>query len=148
MLFRSKSCTPAEAAKLRGMASWAAGNTFGRVARLGLRALKTRQYQKEEGFGMNEQLEMGLRFLMGILPRLSPRSTRIIGPTPRPTVVYSDASWPERMTAEEAVARGEPPRVGWVVFSPGERPKGYSMELGREFISALFPRQKIGRAHV
>ena len=109
-LLEKRSCTPAEAAKLRGMASWAAGNTFGRVARLGLRALKTRQYQKEEGFGMNEQLEMGLRFLMGILPRLSPRSTRIIGPTPRPTVVYSDASWPERMTAEEAVAKGEPPR--------------------------------------
>ena len=42
-----QSCTPAEAAKLRGVASWAAGNTFGRIGRLGLRALKTKQYQKE-----------------------------------------------------------------------------------------------------
>ena len=140
-LLEKKSCTPAEAAKLRGMASWAAGNTFGRVGRLGLRALKTRQYQKEEGLDMNEQLELGLRFLVGILPQLGPRSTRIVGTTPRPTVVYSDASWPERMTAEEAVAKGEPPRLGWVVFSPGERPKGYSMELGREFLTTLFPRQ-------
>ena len=140
-LLEKKSCTPAEAAKLRGMASWAAGNTFGRVGRLGLRALKTRQYQKDDDSNMNEQLEMGLRFLVGILPQLGPRSTRVIGPTPRPTVVYSDASWPERMTAEEAVTRGEPPRLGWVVFSPGERPRGYSMELGKEFVSALFPRK-------
>ena len=37
--------------------------------------------------------------------------------------------------------KGEPPRLGWVVFAPGERPKGFSMELGREFVSALFPRK-------
>ena len=51
-----KTCTPAEAAKLRGMASWAAGNTFGRVGRLGLRALKARQYQKEATSNLDEQL--------------------------------------------------------------------------------------------
>ena len=42
-LLTKGTCTSAEAAKLRGMASWAAGNTFGRVGRLGLRALKVRQ---------------------------------------------------------------------------------------------------------
>ena len=41
-----QSCTPAEAANLRGVASWAARNTFGRIGRLGLRALKTRQYTR------------------------------------------------------------------------------------------------------
>ena len=83
-LLTKKTCTPAEAAKLRGMASWAAGNTFGRVGRLGLRALKARQYQQEATHDMDEQLQMGLQFLIEVLPRLGPRTTRIIGPTPRP----------------------------------------------------------------
>ena len=140
-LLHKGTCTPAEAAKLRGTASWAAGNTFGRVARLGMRALKSRQYQKENTVELDEQLRMGLRFLVETLPALGPRSTRIVGPTPRPTVIYSDASWPENMTAEEAVSAGEPPRLGWVIFTPGEKPKGFSMELGKEFTSILFPRK-------
>ena len=140
-ILRKQTCTPAEAAKLRGVAGWAAGNTFGRVGRLGLRALKSRQYQQGDFVGIDEQLHTGLRFLMEIMPRLEPRSARILGPTPQPTIVYSDASWPERMTAEEAMEKGEPPRLGWVVFNPGERPVGFSMELGREFVSALFPRK-------
>ena len=140
-ILRKQTCTPAEAAKLRGVAGWAAGNTFGRVGRLGLRALKSRQCQKDDSIGIDEPLHMGLRFFIEIMPRLHARSARIMGPTPRPTIVYSDASWPERMTAEEAMEKGEPPRLGWVVFAPGERPKGFSMELGREFVSALFPRK-------
>ena len=140
-ILRKQTCTPAEAAKLRGVAGWAAGNTFGRVGRLGLRALKSRQYQKDDFIGIDEPLNMGLRFLIEIMPRLNARSARIMGPTPQPTIVYSDASWPERMSAEEAMEKGEPPRLGWVVFAPGERPKGFSMELGREFVSALFPRK-------
>ena len=140
-LLRKRSCTPAEAAKLRGMASWAAGNTFGRIGRLGLRALKTRQYQKDDSTHLDEQLQMGLRFLVEVLPRLGPRTARIVGPTPRPVVVYSDASWPESMSMEEAVRTGEPPRLGWVAFTPGERPRGFSMALGREFVSVLFPRE-------
>ena len=140
-LLMKGTCTPAEAAKLRGTASWAAGNTFGRMARLGLRALKSRQYQKENTVELDEPLLMGLRFLVETLPELGPRSTRILGPTPKPTVVYSDASWPENMTAEEAVDRGEPPRLGWVIFTPGEKPRGFSLELGKEFTSILFPRK-------
>ena len=140
-LIRKSSCTSAEAAKVRGVASWAAGNTFGRVSRLGLRAFKIQQYQKENTAGLDEHLEMGLRFVIETLPMLGPRSTRILGPTPKPTVIYSDASWPEKMTAEEAVKKGEPPRLGWVIFSPGERPKGFSLELGREFMAVLFPRK-------
>ena len=140
-LLMKSSCTPAEAAKLRGVASWAAGNTFGRVGRLGLRALKSRQYQKEPTTTLDEQLTMGLHFLIGTMPLLGPRSTRILGPTPSPTVIYSDASWPQWMTAEEAVEAGEPPRLGWVVFNPGERPRGFSLELGRQFMDVLFPRK-------
>ena len=140
-LMEKASCTPAEAAKLRGVASWAAGNTFGRAARLGLRALKSRQYQKENTAVLDEQLEMGLRFLIETLPVLGPRSARIMGPTPQPTVIYSDASWPQFMTPEEAVMKGEPPRLGWVVFTPEGRPQGFSLELGLEFMAVLFPRK-------
>ena len=136
-----KTCTPAEAAKLRGVASWAAGNTFGRVGRLGLRALKTRQYDKDAGALLTEDLLMGLRFLVEIMPEIGPRETRILGPTPRPTIVYSDASWPQWMSMDEAVDKGEPPRLGWVIFAPGERPQAFSMELGRQFVAALFPRK-------
>ena len=80
-----KNCTPAEAAKLRGVASWAAGNTFGRIGRLGLRTLKTRQYQKDANVELTEELLMGLRFLVEVMPEIGPRETRILGPTPRPT---------------------------------------------------------------
>ena len=133
-LLAKKTCKPAEAAKLRGMASWAAGSTFGRVGRLGLRALKTRQYQKEATSSLDELLQMGLQFLIEVLPRPGPRTTRVMGPTPEPTVVYSDASWPQWVTPEEAVRAGEPPRLGWIIFQPGADPRGFSMELGRELI--------------
>ena len=55
-------------------------------------------------------------------------------------MVYSDASWPQWTAMKEAVEKGKPPRLGWVIFTPGERPRGFSMELGREFLSAFFPR--------
>ena len=143
-LLTKGTCTPAEAAKLRGIASWAAGNTFGRVGRLGLRALKMRQYQNAGDHALDEQLRMGLNFLVEVTPTIGPRTARILGPTPQPTLVYSDASWPDvrdQRTAAEAAEAGEPPRLGWVIFRPGERPRGFSMELGREFVDALFPRR-------
>ena len=84
---------------------------------------------------------MGLHFLIEVLPRLGPRTTRVMGPTPQPTVIYSDASWPQWVTPEEAVRAGEPPRLGWIICQPGAEPWGFSMELGREFITALFPRK-------
>ena len=143
-LLMKGTCTPAEAAKLRGVAIWAAGNTFGRVGRLRLRALKTRQYEKAEYYALSEQLHMGLNFLREVMPNIGPRTTRILGPTPMPTVVYSDASWPdvrEGRSAEEAAAAGEPHRLGWIIFRPGMKPLGFSMELGREFTEALFPRR-------
>ena len=55
--------------------------------------------------------------------------------------IYSDASWPQWVAPEEAVRAGEPPRLGWIIFQPGADPRGFSMELGREFITALFPRK-------
>ena len=140
-LLAKKTCTPAEAAKLRGMASWAAGNTFGRVGRLGLQALKVRQYQKEATSSLDGQLQMGLQFLIEVLPRFGPRTTRILGTTPQPTVIYSDASWPQWVTPEEAVRAGAPPRLGWIIFQHGAESRCFSMELGREFITALFPRK-------
>ena len=139
-LLAKKTCTPAEAAKPRGMASWAAGSTFGRVGRLGLRALKTRQYQKEAAPSLDEQLQMGLQFLIEVFPRFGPRTTRAMGPTPHPNVVYSDVSWPQWVAPEEAVRAGELPRLGWIIFQPGAAPRGFCMELGRGFITALFPR--------
>ena len=142
LLLARGACTPGEAAKLRGSATWAAGNTFGRAGRLGLRPLKDRQYQGQtESNEMNDDLRVGLEFLKEVLPRMQPRPTRIVGASPPPVVVYSDASWPQNMDLTEAVKMGEPPRLGWVIFVPGERPKGYTMILGKEFVDALLPRK-------
>jgi hypothetical protein len=80
-----------------------------------------------------------LRLLMEILPRLRPRHARVLGSQPPPVVVYSDASWPdprEPMTADTL-----PPRVGWVIFSPGSKPHGFTMQLGKEFVDFLIPRK-------
>ena len=142
LMLERGTCTPAEAAKLRGTAAWAAGNTFGRAGRLGLKSLKDRQYQaQDETNEVTEDLRLGLQFLKEVMPRMQPRPTRVMGVSPPPVVVYSDASWPQYMDLEEAVRTGEPPRLGWVIFVPGEKPRGYTMVLGKEFMDALLPRK-------
>ena len=104
--------------------------------------MKDRQYQgPAESNEMNDDLRVGLEFLKEVLPRMQPRPTRIVGASPPPVVVYSDASWPQNMDLAEAVKMGEPPRLGWVIFVPGEKPKGYTMVLGREFVDTLLPRK-------
>ena len=138
----SGSMTPAEASKLRGLSGWCAANTFGRAGRLGLSQLKTRQYSKElQDFRLDENLRMCLMYLITILPMLQPRQARVFGRLTPPVVVYSDASWPEGVQTEDVLESFVPPRVGWVIFRQGERPHGYSMQLGRSFLRLLLPRK-------
>ena len=76
-----QSMTPAEASKLRVMAGWCAGNTFGRVGGLGLAQLKKRQYATDlRDFKLDDPLMIGLQFLIFVLHFLAPRSAQIFMP--------------------------------------------------------------------
>ena len=95
-VLRAGVCTPAEASKLQGIAGWCAADVFGRIGRIGLGALKRRQYQAAaEPIALDEDFTVGFKFLMEVLPTLPAREVRIIGQTAAPTVVYPGASWPE-----------------------------------------------------
>ena len=54
------------------------------------------------------------------------------GAAGRPTIVYSDASWPEW---------SQEPRLGWIVCRPDKEPLGYTMELPEQFVRLLLPRK-------
>ena len=135
-----QSMTPAEASKLREMAGWCAGNTFGRVGRLGFAQLKKRQYATDlRNFKLDDPLMFGLQFLIFVLPLLAPRSAQIFEVVGRPTIVYFDESWPEWW--QEPADVPEEPRLGWLVCRPGRRPLGYTMELREQFVRLLLPRK-------
>ena len=135
-----QSMTPAKASKLRGMAGRCASNTFGRVGRLGLAQLKRRQYSTDlKDFELDAPLMFGLQFLIFVLPFLAPRSSQIFGAAGRPTIVYSDASWPE--WSEEPADVLEEPRLGWIVCRPGKEPLGNTLELREQFVRLLLPRK-------
>ena len=139
---RSNRMTPAEASKLRGVSGWCASNTFGRAGRLGLAQLKRRQYSKDlADCALDLPLRLGLVFLVQILPALGPREAHLVGKPGKPVLVYSDASWPTCMQADEIMHAMEPPRLGWVVFPPGKQPRGFTMKLNNEFLQLLIVRR-------
>ena len=136
------SLTPADASKLRGMGSWCSGDTFGRAGRLGLSQLKARQYDSElNDFSLTPALKGGLEFLTTVLPKLRPRDVQVFGKLSKPVVVYSDASWPENVSCEEALESSIPPRIGWVIFRPGEIPVGFTLLIDQCFLSMLLQRK-------
>ena len=122
----AESCSPAQAAKLRGVAGWAASATFNRIGRLGTGPLKQRQYHDKDS-GITPELQEAFDFLTLVLPRLGPRRVTLTAP-PRPRLlVYSDASWPSSFDAESG-----PPRLGWIIFQEGQLPRGRSALLPPE----------------
>ena len=119
-------CTPAQAAKLRGVSGWAASATFNRIGRLGTGPLKQRQYY-DKGREITPMLDEAFDFLTLVLPQLEPRRVELAAP-PRPRLlVYSDASWPSSFDKDSG-----PPRLGWVIFQEGQRPLGRSALLPQE----------------
>ena len=68
-------CSPGEASKLRGKSGWASTSLFARLGRLGLAALKSRQYS-DESHDLTIQLTEALKFLQ-VIDRIPPRVVRL-----------------------------------------------------------------------
>ena len=134
--------TPAQASKLRGKAGWASSNLFARLGRVGLSALKDRQYWTEvKSFGIKHgsHLEKALMFLRDVLPQVGPRSVPLWTRPVQPTVIYSDAAWPSDWDGSKEI---KIPRIGWVIFTPGCRPKAFSMTVNRSITGHLLERRQ------
>ena len=139
-ILKGKPCTPGTAAKLRGKAGWASTNLFARMGRVGLAALKARQYYQGDSYEMTPRLKEALIFLthLGSIP---PRAISIRGDIRKPLLVYSDASWPSKFDGEkEAII----PRIGWVIFDPlnPSAPKGFSLIVNESITSRLIEREQ------
>eukprot|EP00969_Alexandrium_andersonii_P112642 4977879-Alexandrium_andersonii.AAC.1 len=63
---------------------------MGNCGRLGLAALKARQY-RDDTEALAPQLGEGLAFLLAMLDAAGPRSVQVAGSRGPPVVVYSDA---------------------------------------------------------
>ena len=129
-------CTPAQAAKIRGQAVWTSTHTFNMVGRLGLAALKRRQYY-DTSSAISEHLDEGFRFLSKVLPLIPPRQLNLLESDKAPVVIYSDASWPCSLDGTQ----NDPPRVGWVIHVPGMTPRAWSMILPPEAMRGWMPRK-------
>ena len=118
------------ASKVRGKAVWAGGLTFGRLARLGLRVLKEKQYHGPPEVSEDDAAE--LRFLAMLLRRLPPYTVRVDGRRARGHVLYTDAS-----LEEDGILR-----AGWVCFTKdGRRPQGSTLTIAPEIVETWVPRK-------
>ena len=91
-LLDSGTCSPGEAAKLRGRLTWAASAMFGRCARGGQGPLCARQYS-DGALDITDELRSALLYVQALVQVVSPRVITL-GQTDAPTfIAYSDASW-------------------------------------------------------
>ena len=81
------------AAKLRGVSCWMATNSHGRVGRIGLGAIKLRQYAKDGAVALTEQLNVAFDFLLELTATIPPRVVDLMRPSPVPLLAYSDAEF-------------------------------------------------------
>ena len=139
-ILRKGSCTSAEASKLRGKAGWASTNLFARLGRVGLAALKQRQYSEGSNTGITPQLRDALRFLTTI-SSIPPRLVSLRGDIRRPLLIYSDASWPSKQDGEKETTI---PRIGWIIFDPhsSSPPLGFSMIVDDTITTRLIQREQ------
>ena len=139
-MLSSNSCTPAAASKLRGKAGWASTNLFAKLGRIGLSALKDRQYSTNYSPLLNQELKEALQFLAQI-DRVPPRSIDLRAPKLPPLVIYSDASWPSRTDGSKEITI---PRIGWIIFDPLSKgpPRGFSTTVGDPILRHLIVREQ------
>ena len=78
-----ENCTPGRASKLRGKTGWAATNFFGKCRRVGLAAVKNRQYDPKRRSNFTTELKEALRFLTVALLWAPPRVVKIVPPIVR-----------------------------------------------------------------
>ena len=95
--------------------------TFGCLGRIGLSALKARQYDLSGTKDVDGQLAYSLRFLMRMLSLVPPRVVTVLGAPQPHLVIYSDASY-EALPAGQISRLQKPPRIGWLLFDTLDRP--------------------------
>jgi hypothetical protein len=81
-------CTPAQASKIRGVAGFTATAIFGRLGRVGMAALKQRQYTDTSPWGLSFGLLRNLTFLHFINGAVAAREVDVL-PHPRPVVIIA-----------------------------------------------------------
>ena len=115
-------------------------NSFAKIGRIGLAALKQRQYwDTSKGVKQGSQLEAALELLRDFFHRIPPRVVDLIKPSRKPIVVYSDASWPSERDGDKSL---KIPRIGWVIFIEGQRPVAFSMVVGKSITENLLKRKQ------
>ena len=108
------------------------------MGRTGMSALKTRQYfEKDTRIEHDSRLHKALLFLRFMLPFAPCRRIVLSKPARPPTIVYSDASWPSDRDGEKKILI---PRIGWVVFTPSEKPIGFSCISNESILKRLIDR--------
>ena len=139
-MLRSDSCSPSAASKLRGKAGWASTHLFAKIGRIGMSALKARQYYGGKSYKLNSQLREALSLLIR-LHEIPPKLFDMSAIRLPPLIIYSDASWPSRMDGAKETTI---PRIGWVIFDPhrGTRPQGFSMTVSESILSRLIVREQ------
>jgi hypothetical protein len=139
-MLQSRRCTPAAASKLRGKSGWASTHLFAKIGRVGLSALKTRQYYEGTSHKITQQLKEALAFLTQ-LHRVPPRFHDLRRDRGPPLVIYSDASWPSRRDGSKEIVI---PRIGWVIFDPLDPgpPRGFSMRVEDSVLKHLIVREQ------
>ena len=133
-------CTSTQASKIRGKCGWVGSNSFAKIGRIGLAALKQRQYwDKSSAITEGGQLYDALVLLRDFFPVIPPRTIDLLKVQSPPIVVYSDAAWP---SDEDGEKKKVIPRIGWVIFQPGKRPVGYSFVVNESITSHLIQREQ------
>ena len=126
-----KHLTKDEAASLRGKASWASSHSAGRCGRIGMEVLKRKQYHGPAALTQEEC--RALVFLAGVSRTLPAKRVFVAGSSGPPVVIYSDAS----CEPEDPV-----PKMGWVIFRPGARPRGRASIMSSTAFGSLNERRQ------
>jgi hypothetical protein len=117
----NKSCTPAEASKLRGTSGFYMTGQFGKVGRGGQHALVQRQYADSPPWDTSFFLERSVVYLRQVAQLRLYREIKLFGPARPPLVVASDGRLDDSRPPSIAVLIVDPEsgrRVAWVAYIP------------------------------
>ena len=104
---RSGTCTSGEASKLRGCLGWTNTHSFGKMGRIGVRAVKERQYSHHGSTSLDALLTDALHHIIMLMSVVRPVWVPLLPETRPFRIVYSDAS----------VEEGKDPILGWILLS-------------------------------
>ncbi len=113
----TRSCTPGEASKFRGIWGFATRAQFGQLGRAPMRAFKQRQYTDSPPWTLSSTMERAIDFIEVIIEQRLQRRVRVVRDERPPLVIATDAQ----------VEPGQWPGGGALLVDPvtGQRFGGY-----------------------